>query len=54
MLDMPLKSITASWESGELAKCGYTSSEVKDFIRAIFTDSSQRKECLWRIENIKF
>ncbi|KAJ0463860.1 putative RZZ complex, subunit Zw10 protein [Helianthus annuus] len=54
MLDMPLKSITASWESGELAKCGYTSSEVKDFIRAIFTDSPLRKECLWRIENIKF
>ncbi|KAJ0441514.1 putative RZZ complex, subunit Zw10 protein [Helianthus annuus] len=54
MLDMPLKSITAYWESGELAKCGYTSSEVKDFIRAIFTDSPLRKECLWRIENIKF
>ncbi|KAI3809727.1 hypothetical protein L1987_19327 [Smallanthus sonchifolius] len=54
MLDMPLKSITASWESGELAKCGYTSSEVNDFIRAIFTDSPLRKECLWRIENIKF
>ncbi|KAL8205294.1 hypothetical protein R6Q57_008845 [Mikania cordata] len=52
MLDMPLKSITVCWESGELAKCGYTSSEVKDFIRAIFTDSPLRKECLWRIENI--
>ncbi|XP_024964633.1 centromere/kinetochore protein zw10 homolog isoform X2 [Cynara cardunculus var. scolymus] len=54
MLDLPLKSITASWESGELAKCGYTSSEVRDFIKAIFTDSQLRKECLWRIENIKF
>ncbi|KAI3674928.1 hypothetical protein L2E82_51804 [Cichorium intybus] len=54
MLDMPLKSITASWESGELANCGYTSSEVRDFIRAIFTDSPLRKECLWRIENITF
>ncbi|KAJ9560953.1 hypothetical protein OSB04_006113 [Centaurea solstitialis] len=54
MLDLPLKSITASWESGELAKCGYTSSEVRDFIRAIFTDSPLRRECLWRIENIKF
>lgn len=54
MLDMPLKSITASWESGQLVSCGYTSSEVKDFIRAIFTDSPLRKECLWRIENIKF
>ncbi|PWA73800.1 centromere/kinetochore protein, putative (ZW10) [Artemisia annua] len=54
MLDMPLKSITASWESGELAKHGYTSLEVSDFIRAIFTDSPLRKECLWRIENISF
>ncbi|XP_076932187.1 centromere/kinetochore protein zw10 homolog [Bidens hawaiensis] len=51
MLDMPLKTITAYWESGELANCGFTSSEVKDFIRAIFADSPLRKECLWRIEN---
>ncbi|XP_076896179.1 centromere/kinetochore protein zw10 homolog [Bidens hawaiensis] len=54
MLDMPLKTITAYWENGELANCGFTSSEVKDFIRAIFADSPLRKECLWRIENIKF
>ena len=27
-LEMPLKSITATWESGELAKHGYTSLEV--------------------------
>ncbi|KAG9160530.1 hypothetical protein Leryth_019482 [Lithospermum erythrorhizon] len=51
LLDMPLKSITASWESGELVSCGFTLSEVKDFIRAIFTDSPLRKECLFRIEN---
>ncbi|KAL0354259.1 UNVERIFIED_CONTAM: Centromere/kinetochore protein zw10 [Sesamum angustifolium] len=54
LLDMPLKSITASWESGELAECNFTSSEVEDFIRAIFTDSPLRKECLFRIENTNF
>ncbi|KAK6157066.1 hypothetical protein DH2020_011314 [Rehmannia glutinosa] len=51
LLDMPLKLITAAWESGELADCNLTSSEVEDFIRAIFTDSPLRKECLFRIEN---
>ncbi|KAL6554380.1 hypothetical protein OROMI_020053 [Orobanche minor] len=51
LLDMPLKSITAAWESGELADCNLTSSEVEDFIRAIFTDSPLRKECLFRIGN---
>ncbi|KAK1568779.1 hypothetical protein Q3G72_028604 [Acer saccharum] len=53
LLDMPLKSITAAWESGELlVSCGFTLSEVKDFIKAIFTDSPLRKECLWRIEQV--
>ncbi|CAI9089953.1 OLC1v1024611C3 [Oldenlandia corymbosa var. corymbosa] len=51
LLDMPLKSITADWESGELISCGFTSTEVEDFIRAIFTDSPLRKECLFRIES---
>ncbi|PSS16115.1 Centromere/kinetochore protein like [Actinidia chinensis var. chinensis] len=54
LLDMPLKSITAAWECGELVSCGYTLSEVEDFIRAIFTDSPLRKECLWRIESASF
>lgn len=49
LLDMPLKSITTTWESGKLLTCGFTSSEVEDFIKAIFTDSPLRKECLWRI-----
>ncbi|KAM0933973.1 putative RZZ complex, subunit Zw10 protein [Dioscorea sansibarensis] len=52
LLDMPLKSITSTWESGELANCGFTSSEVENFIKAIFTDSPLRKECLWRIQSI--
>ncbi|XWS36738.1 hypothetical protein CRYUN_Cryun20dG0111500 [Craigia yunnanensis] len=52
LLDMPLKSITSAWGSGELLSCGFTIVELKDFIRAIFTDSPLRKECLWRIENV--
>lgn len=51
LLDLSLKSITTTWESGELSSCGFTAPEVKDFIRAIFTDSPLRKECLWRIED---
>ncbi|KAJ1275774.1 hypothetical protein BS78_05G162100 [Paspalum vaginatum] len=46
LLDMSLKSITAAWESGDLATCGFTSSEVQNFIKAIFADSPLRKECL--------
>ncbi|KAL5204640.1 hypothetical protein ABZP36_009511 [Zizania latifolia] len=46
LLDMSLKSITASWESRELANCGFTSSEVQNFVKAIFADSPLRKECL--------
>ncbi|CAL5342352.1 unnamed protein product [Camellia sinensis] len=54
LLDMPLKSITTAWESAELVSCGFTLSEVQDFIKAIFTDSPLRKECLWRIESTSF
>ncbi|CAL4992761.1 unnamed protein product [Urochloa decumbens] len=46
LLDMSLKSITAVWESGDLVSCGFTSSEVQNFIKAIFADSPLRKECL--------
>ncbi|VVB07353.1 unnamed protein product [Arabis nemorensis] len=52
LLDMPLKSITSAWESGELFSCNFTRTEVQDFIKAIFTDSPLRKECLWRIDDI--
>ncbi|KAK4255239.1 hypothetical protein QN277_008259 [Acacia crassicarpa] len=51
LLDMPLKSITEAWENRELLSCGFTPTEVADFIKAIFTDSPLRKDCLWRIEN---
>uniref|UniRef100_A0A1J3HWD5 Centromere/kinetochore protein zw10-like protein n=1 Tax=Noccaea caerulescens TaxID=107243 RepID=A0A1J3HWD5_NOCCA len=51
LLDMPLKSITSAWESGELFSCNFTRTEVQDFIKAIFTDSPLRKECLWRIDD---
>ncbi|KAJ8749364.1 hypothetical protein K2173_018853 [Erythroxylum novogranatense] len=52
LLDMPLKSITTAWESGELHRFGFTISEVEEFIKAIFADSPLRKECLWRIANV--
>ncbi|XP_028808211.1 centromere/kinetochore protein zw10 homolog isoform X2 [Neltuma alba] len=51
LLDMPLKSITAAWENKELLSCGFTITEVEDFIKAIFADSPLREDCLWRIEN---
>ncbi|KAL8151014.1 hypothetical protein V2J09_020822, partial [Rumex salicifolius] len=54
MLDMPLKTITEGWEIGDLLTCGFALSEVVDFIKAIFTDSPLRKDCLWRIQNTYF
>jgi len=54
LLDMPLKSITLAWESGELIASGFTSLEVKKLIRAVFSDSLLRRECLRRIETTEF
>lgn len=54
LLDMPLKSITLAWESGELIASGFTSLEVKKLIRAVFSDSHLRRECLRRIETTEF
>ncbi|XP_074592298.1 centromere/kinetochore protein zw10 homolog isoform X2 [Curcuma longa] len=51
LYDMPLKSITLTWESGELLSCGFTSSEIENFVKAIFADSPLRKECLQRIRS---
>lgn len=54
LLDMPLRSITTAWENGELFSCGFTLSEVEDFIKSIFTESPLRKECLWKIRSVGF
>ncbi|XP_074285135.1 centromere/kinetochore protein zw10 homolog [Silene latifolia] len=54
LLDMPLKSITEAWEYGDLYGCGFILIEVVDFIKAIFTDSPLRKDCLARIYRINF
>ncbi|KAH9602497.1 hypothetical protein KSS87_020956 [Heliosperma pusillum] len=54
LLDMPLKSITEAWEYGDLYGCGFILTEVVDFIKAIFTDSPLRKDCLTRIYRINF
>ncbi|XP_049934765.1 centromere/kinetochore protein zw10 homolog [Nymphaea colorata] len=54
LLDMSLKSITAAWEDGSLASCGFSKLEVLDFVKAIFADSPIRKECLSRIESAYF
>ncbi|KAL2938761.1 Centromere/kinetochore protein zw10-like protein [Bienertia sinuspersici] len=54
LLDMPLKSITEAWEFGELYGCGFILTEVVDFIKAIFTDSPLRRDCLARIHRINF
>ncbi|GAB2285229.1 hypothetical protein Dimus_019682 [Dionaea muscipula] len=54
LLDTPLKSITQAWESGELFRCGFSITEMVDFIQAIFSDSPLRKDCLSRIQYTKF
>ncbi|XP_078170632.1 centromere/kinetochore protein, putative (ZW10) [Carex rostrata] len=54
LFDMSLKSITSAWENGELFLCGFTSSEVESFVKAIFADSNLRNECLLRIEEFTF
>lgn len=54
LLDMSLKSITEAWENGDLYGCGFILTEVVDFLKAIFTDSPLRKDCLARIYRINF
>lgn len=54
LLDMSLKSVTEAWENGELYGCGFVLTEVVDFIKAIFTDSPLRRDCLGRIHRINF
>uniref|UniRef100_A0A7C8YH44 Uncharacterized protein n=2 Tax=Opuntia streptacantha TaxID=393608 RepID=A0A7C8YH44_OPUST len=54
LLDMSLKSVTEAWENGDLYGCGFVLTEVVDFIKAIFTDSPLRRDCLGRIRRINF
>ncbi|KAJ7523448.1 hypothetical protein O6H91_18G050800 [Diphasiastrum complanatum] len=51
LLDMSLIPITQAWESGDLSRCGFTSAEVQKIVKAIFTDTSLRKESLRRISS---
>lgn len=50
LLDMPLKSITEAWESGELVSCGFTSSEVWEdaFQTLAFVWFQLPCCCLWK------
>ncbi|KAF3783638.1 Centromere/kinetochore zw10-like protein [Nymphaea thermarum] len=43
LLDMSLKLITAAWEDGSLASCGFSKLEVLDFVKAIFADSPNKR-----------
>ncbi|BFI30799.1 protein transport protein DSL1/ZW10 [Marchantia polymorpha subsp. ruderalis] len=49
LLDMSLVSITQAWESGDLISRGFSAAEVQKFIRAIFSETAHREECLQRI-----
>jgi centromere/kinetochore protein ZW10 len=51
LLDMSLRPITQSWESGDLTSCGFSSDEVQKLIKAIFSDTPLRTECLARISS---
>ncbi|KAK8945320.1 hypothetical protein KSP40_PGU010444 [Platanthera guangdongensis] len=42
LFDMPLKSITTIWESGELVKCGFTSSKVTHFMVGFYAHEKGR------------
>ncbi|EFJ19003.1 hypothetical protein SELMODRAFT_419689 [Selaginella moellendorffii] len=49
LLEMSLRPITKAWESGILPSAGFSPAEVQSLIKAIFTDTSLRAECLERI-----
>ncbi|EFJ06996.1 hypothetical protein SELMODRAFT_430152 [Selaginella moellendorffii] len=46
LLEMFLRPITKAWESGILPSAGFSPAEVQSLIKAIFTDTSLRAECL--------
>ncbi|KAL2634785.1 hypothetical protein R1flu_006264 [Riccia fluitans] len=49
LLDMSLVAITQAWESGDLTSRGFSATEVQKFIKAIFSETALRQECLLRI-----
>jgi centromere/kinetochore protein ZW10 len=46
LLDMSLRPISQSWESGDLSSCGFSADEVQHLIKAIFSETPLRTECL--------
>jgi len=46
LLDMSLRPITQSWESGDLLSCGFSADEVQHLVKAIFSETPLRAECL--------
>ncbi|KAL3693047.1 hypothetical protein R1sor_006698 [Riccia sorocarpa] len=49
LLDMSLVTITQAWESGDLSSRGFSAAEVQKFIRAVFSETPFRQQCLLRI-----
>ncbi|CAM6107901.1 unnamed protein product [Calypogeia fissa] len=49
LLDMSLVAINQAWESGDLSSAGFLPSEVQSLVRAIFSATPLREECLQRI-----
>lgn len=46
LLDMSLRPITQSWENGDLPSSGFSADEVQHLIKAIFSETDLRSECL--------
>eukprot|EP00898_Chlorokybus_atmophyticus_P000233 jgi/Chlat1/120/Chrsp1S03218 len=49
MLDMGLVAITEAWENGTVRACGFTAEQTSKLVRAIFSDTQLRRDCLRRI-----
>ena len=49
MLSAPLRDITAAWERGRLRELGFTASEIRGFIGALFSETPLRAECLEKV-----
>ena len=49
MLSAPLRDIAAAWERGRLRELGFTVSEIRGFIAALFSETPLRAECSAKI-----